>query len=89
MKDQLEGLVNQMVERFSPFSQLSEVRRSWHTVLLSGEALLRIPAILALLVLPWVLRRMDLLPLPLLLVVFAIVAVGVAVTGYAYMRERR
>ena len=67
-----EAYINQMVERFSPFSQLSEVRRSWHTVLLSGETLLRIPAILALLALPWVLRRMDLLPLPLLLVAFVI-----------------
>jgi len=70
-----EAYVNQMVERFSPFSQLSEARRSWHTVLLSSEALLRIPAILALLVLPWVLRRMDLLPLPFLLVAFAIATV--------------
>lgn len=67
-----EAYVNQMVDRFSPFAEGGGRRRSWDTVLLSGEPLLRVPAIVALLALPWVLRRMDLLSLPLLFVAFAI-----------------
>lgn len=69
-----EAYVSQMVERFSPFAEALETRRSWHTVLLSGEPLLRIPAFLALLALPWVLRRMELLSWPLMLAAFAIMA---------------
>jgi 4-amino-4-deoxy-L-arabinose transferase-like glycosyltransferase len=68
-----EAYMNQMVERFSPFGEGGGRRRSWLTVLLSGEVLLRVPAIIALLALPWLLRRMELVSLPLMLVGFAIV----------------
>jgi 4-amino-4-deoxy-L-arabinose transferase-like glycosyltransferase len=67
-----QAYVNQIVERFSPFGNVGGRRRGWDTVLLSGEQLLRIPAIASLLALPWVLRRFDLLSLPLLWIIFAI-----------------
>jgi len=76
-----EAYVSQMADRFSPFGTANTVRnRSWLTVLLGGEAQLRIPAILALLALPWVLRRTDLLALPLLFVAFAVMTIFA--TGY-------
>lgn len=67
-----EAYVSQMVERFSPFGPGDGCCMQWHTVLFNGEYFLRIPAILAVLALPWILHRMDLFPLPLLLIVYVI-----------------
>jgi 4-amino-4-deoxy-L-arabinose transferase-like glycosyltransferase len=81
-----EAYVGQMVDRFSPFSTETGggIRRSWHTVLLASEPVLRVPAILALIAMPWVLGKKELLALPLLLAVFVVGAFFA--TGYVSPR---
>ncbi|MEC9342832.1 MAG: hypothetical protein VYD64_03190 [Pseudomonadota bacterium] len=70
-----QAYVSQMVDRFSPFADSgTDKHRSWYTVLLDSEALLRVPALLAIFAMPWVLRRRELVALPALLVVFAVMA---------------
>jgi hypothetical protein len=70
-----EAYIDQMVGRFSPVgADEADNRRSWYSILLAGEPLLRIPAILALFALPTVMRRPELWALPALLTIFVIMA---------------
>jgi 4-amino-4-deoxy-L-arabinose transferase-like glycosyltransferase len=70
-----EAYVDQMVDRFSPLaSEEAQGRRSWFTIMLAGEPVLRLPAIAALAALPWVMRRRELASLPLLLLLFAVLS---------------
>ncbi|HSO46827.1 MAG TPA: glycosyltransferase family 39 protein [Rhizobiaceae bacterium] len=67
--------IDQMVNRFSPVgTQEGFDRRSWYTILTSGEPLLRIPAMAALFALPVMMRRSELWALPALLSIFALMA---------------
>lgn len=67
--------IDQMVNRFSPIGAREGFeRRSFYTILTSGEPLLRIPAMLALFALPLTLRRAELWALPALFLMFAIMA---------------
>lgn len=65
-----EAYLGEMVNRFNPATE-SE-RPSWLRVLLNGEPLLRVPAIVALFAMPRVLRRPELAVFPFLLVGFVI-----------------
>jgi len=70
-----QAYVNQMIDRFSPAGGDETVsRRSWFTIILAGEPLLRLPGIAALAALPWVTRRAGFASLPLLLLIFAVLA---------------
>lgn len=76
----------QMIERFVPARPLKEPRSGsdlWDLIIV-GEPILRIPAILALLVLPWRVRRPDFLPLAGIFAIY-VVAMGLA-AGSVYAR---
>ena len=67
--------IDQMVNRFSPIgAQEGSERRSFYTIMTSGEPLLRIPAMATLFALPLVMRRPEFWSLPALLVIFALMA---------------
>ena len=68
-----QAYASQMVNRFSPFAPESGSRTSFFTLIISGEPVMRIFAVLALFWLPWKLQRPDLAPLPLILAVYAVV----------------
>jgi 4-amino-4-deoxy-L-arabinose transferase-like glycosyltransferase len=65
-----EAYLGEMVDRFNPATESK--RPSWLRVLLNGEPLLRLPAIVALFAMPRVLRRPELAVFPFLLVGFVI-----------------
>lgn len=69
-----EAVMDQMVNRFSPFGTVWERKFSLTSLLMAGEPLLRAPALLALLALPWRLRRPELRGLPLMIVLYALAA---------------
>ncbi|WP_165354793.1 glycosyltransferase family 39 protein [Tropicimonas sp. IMCC6043] len=76
------GFGEQMIDRFAPGADVS-AKRSLSAVfdhLMGSEALLRLPAVLALAILPWWLRRFDLLALPLMVLTY-LAAVGFAEGG--------
>lgn len=66
-----------LTHMFSRFSPSSEARYSLAELILEKEALIRVPGILALAALPYVLRRRELVALPALLLGFALI-VGAA-----------
>ena len=68
-----QAYIDQMIERFSPFDTGKQPRRSWLTTMVNGEPVTRIVAMLALLWLPWGLRRLEFLGLPLFLLGYGIV----------------
>jgi len=79
-----EAYLGQMLDRFKPVGEEVGRQRTWHSVLLNGESVLRVPAVLALLVLPRVLRRPELAAFPFLLIGF-VVLVALS-TGYVSPR---
>lgn len=80
-----QAYLDQMIARFSPLGTGGSARHnSWFSVLVSGEGMPRIPAIIAVFALPWVIKRLELLALPALLTCF-ILATGFA-SGYVSPR---
>ena len=71
-----EAYLDQMVERFSPFAEDRDKKPSIYSLLVAGEPLLRIPAILALFWLPWRLKRMEFVGLPVLFGAYVLVCLG-------------
>ncbi|MFV0334396.1 MAG: ArnT family glycosyltransferase [Tropicimonas sp.] len=77
----IEELVGQqMVQRFIPTDRVEDIRRGGDVLglLIGNEALLRWAGIAAIVLLPWRLKRSELLPLPGL---FALYALAVTITG--------
>jgi len=73
-----QAYLSQIVDRFSPFGEEWGKRRAFDSLLLAGEPILRLFAIAAVFWLPWRLRRLELVGLPAMLAIYAIVVAGSA-----------
>ena len=71
-----QAYLDQIVERFSPFGEEMGHQRSTYTLLVASEPFLRIPAFIALFWMPWRLHRMELVGLPAMIALYALIVLG-------------